>query len=119
MPSPFDAVTFNHGPVMKNRFMLSPLTNQQSNPDGTLSDDEERWLTMRAAGGFGMTMTCASHVDALGQDHARQEEVSIWRKAGGIASNFTACDSSTAVCFADRKPRLPAPVRHPAAGSCC
>ncbi len=67
MPTPFDAVTFLHGPAMKNRFMLAPLTNQQSNPDGTLSDDEERWLTMRAAGGFGMTMTCASHVDPRGQ----------------------------------------------------
>lgn len=67
MSTPFDAVTFTHGPTMKNRFMLSPLTNQQSNPDGTLSDDEERWLTMRAAGGFGMTMTCASHVDSRGQ----------------------------------------------------
>ena len=67
MSTPFDAVTFVHGPAMKNRFMLSPLTNQQSNPDGTLSDDEQRWLTMRAAGGFGMTMTCASHVDPLGQ----------------------------------------------------
>ena len=72
MSSPFDAVTFAHGPAMKNRFMLSPLTNQQSNPDGTLSDDEERWLTMRAAGGFGMTMTCASHVEARGQAFAGQ-----------------------------------------------
>ncbi len=67
MSTPFDAVTFSHGPAMKNRFMVSPLTNLQSNPDGTLSDDEERWLTMRAAGGFGMTMTCASHVDLRGQ----------------------------------------------------
>ena len=67
MPTPFDAVTFLHGPAMKNRFMLAPLTNLQSNPDGTLSGDEERWLTMRAAGGFGMTMTCASHVDPRGQ----------------------------------------------------
>ena len=67
MPTPFDAVTFVRGPAMKNRFMLAPLTNQQSNPDGTISADEERWLTMRAAGGFGMTMTCASHVDPLGQ----------------------------------------------------
>lgn len=67
MSTPFDAVAFAHGPAMKNRFMLSPLTNQQSNADGTLSGDEERWLTMRAAGGFGMTMTCASHVDRLGQ----------------------------------------------------
>ena len=67
MSTLFDAVTFNHGPAMKNRFMLCPLTNQQSHADGTLSDDEERWLTMRAAGGFGMTMTCASHVDPRGQ----------------------------------------------------
>lgn len=52
---------------MKNRFMLAPLTNQQSHADGTLSDDEYRWLTMRAQGGFGLTMTCASHVDARGQ----------------------------------------------------
>ena len=72
MPAPFDAVTFLHGPAMKNRFMLSPLTNQQSNPDGTLSDDEERWLTMRAAGGFGMTMTCASHVEKRGQGFSGQ-----------------------------------------------
>jgi len=72
MSTLFDAVTFMHGPAMKNRFMLAPLTNLQSNPDGTLSDDEERWLTMRAAGGFGMTMTCASHVDPLGQGFPRQ-----------------------------------------------
>lgn len=67
MPTPFDTVTFSRGPAMKNRFMLAPLTNQQSHADGTLSADEERWLTMRAAGGFGMTVTCASHVEARGQ----------------------------------------------------
>lgn len=72
MSTPFDPVSFAHGPAMKNRFMLAPLTNQQSNPDGTLSADEERWLTMRAAGGFGMTMTCASHVDPRGQGFAGQ-----------------------------------------------
>jgi 2,4-dienoyl-CoA reductase-like NADH-dependent reductase (Old Yellow Enzyme family) len=52
---------------MKNRFMLAPLTNLQSHPDGTLSDDEFRWLTMRADGGFGLVMTCAAHVQAVGQ----------------------------------------------------
>lgn len=67
MSSPFDPVTFLHGPAMPNRFMLAPLTNQQSHPDGTLSDDEHRWLTMRATGGFGLTMTCAAHVQAVGQ----------------------------------------------------
>ncbi|MDX2233249.1 MAG: NADH:flavin oxidoreductase [Hyphomonadaceae bacterium] len=54
------------GAVLKNRFVLAPLTNLQSHPDGTLSDDEFRWLTMRAAGGFGLTMTCAASVQAVG-----------------------------------------------------
>ena len=58
---------FLHGPPMPNRFMLAPLTNQQSHHDGTLSDDEHHWLTMRAHGGFGLTMTCAAHVQAVGQ----------------------------------------------------
>lgn len=47
--------------------MLAPLTNLQSHPDGTLSDDEFRWLVKRAEGGFGLTMTCAAHVQADGQ----------------------------------------------------
>ncbi len=63
----FDRLTFAHGPQMKNRFMLAPLTNLQSHPDGRLSDDEFHWLTMRAKGGFGLTMTCAAHVQAVGQ----------------------------------------------------
>jgi 2,4-dienoyl-CoA reductase-like NADH-dependent reductase (Old Yellow Enzyme family) len=52
---------------MKNRFMLAPLTNTQSHQDGSLADDEYRWLTMRARGGFGLTMTCASHVQPAGK----------------------------------------------------
>ena len=67
MSTPFDTVTFGTGPAMKNRFMLAPLTNCQSNADGTLSDDEFHWLTMRAEGGFGLTMTCAAHVQKVGQ----------------------------------------------------
>lgn len=52
---------------MKNRFMLAPLTNQQSHEDGQLSDDELHWLTMRAKGQFGLVMTCASHVQEVGK----------------------------------------------------
>lgn len=72
MSTLFDAVSFAHGPSMKNRFMLSPLTNQQSHQDGTLSDEEYKWLTMRAEGGFGLTMTCASHVIANGKGFSGQ-----------------------------------------------
>ena len=63
----FQPLTFRHGAVMKNRFMLAPMTNLQSFEDGRLSDEEFRWLTMRAQGGFGLTMTCASHVQAVGK----------------------------------------------------
>ena len=52
---------------MPNRFMLAPLTNLQSHDDGTLSEDEYRWLRMRAQGGFGLVMTCAAHVQPEGQ----------------------------------------------------
>jgi len=52
---------------MKNRFMLAPLTNQQSHEDGRCSDEEHHWLTKRAEGGFGLTMTCAAHVQPEGQ----------------------------------------------------
>ena len=55
------------GRTVPNRLFLAPLTNTQSHVDGKLSDDEYRWLTMRAQGGFGVTMTCASHVQAIGQ----------------------------------------------------
>lgn len=63
----FNPLSFSHGPDMKNRFMLAPLTNTQSHIDGKLSDDEYNWLTMRAKGGFGLTMCCAAHVQAIGQ----------------------------------------------------
>lgn len=72
MHDPFENVTFAHGPAAKNRFMLSPLTNQQSHADGVLSDEEYRWLVMRAEGGFGIVSTCAAHVQAAGQGFAGQ-----------------------------------------------
>jgi len=71
-----DTITFPRGPAMKNRFMLAPLTNFQSHADGTLSDDEYRWLVKRATGGFGLTMTCAAHVQPGGQGFPGQ--LGIW-----------------------------------------
>ena len=60
-------ITFPCGATMKNRFMLAPLTNQQSHENGQLSNDELKWLTMRAEGAFGLVMTCASHVQEIGK----------------------------------------------------
>ncbi|WP_422073248.1 NADH:flavin oxidoreductase [Tranquillimonas rosea] len=68
----FAPLSLPRGPKIKNRFVLAPLTNTQSHEDGTLSDDEYRWLTMRAEGGFGLVTTCASHVSAPGKAFAGQ-----------------------------------------------
>jgi 2,4-dienoyl-CoA reductase-like NADH-dependent reductase (Old Yellow Enzyme family) len=62
-----DPLPLTRGPTWSNRITLAPLTNWQSHADGTLGEDEYRWLTMRAQGGFSMTMTCAAHVQASGQ----------------------------------------------------
>ncbi|HEY8005165.1 MAG TPA: NADH:flavin oxidoreductase [Phenylobacterium sp.] len=67
MPDLLEPLSLAHGPALKNRLVLAPLTNLQSNPDGTLSDDEFKWLTYRARGGFALTMTCAAHVQRIGQ----------------------------------------------------
>lgn len=76
--SPGTPLTFAGGKTMKNRFMLAPLTNLQSNADGTLSEEELQWLAMRAEGQFGMVMTCATYVQQVGK---------CWPGQLGIASD--------------------------------
>jgi 2,4-dienoyl-CoA reductase-like NADH-dependent reductase (Old Yellow Enzyme family) len=89
----FQALNFSCGATLKNRFMLAPLTNTQSHPDGKLSDDEYNWLIMRAKGGFGLTMTCAAHIQAVGQGFPGQLGIfsdehleGLTRLANGIKS---------------------------------
>lgn len=72
LPNLFNPLNLPRGPQIKNRFVLAPLTNTQSFEDGTLSDEEYRWLTMRAEGGFGLVTTCASHISATGKVFAGQ-----------------------------------------------
>lgn len=79
-----DRLELTHGPAWANRFALAPLTNTQSHADGTLSEDEYRWLVARAAGGFGLTMTCASHVAREGQAWGGQLGISDDRHLPGL-----------------------------------
>ena len=74
-----DPLPLRRGAPLANRFMLAPLTNQQSHVDGTLSDEEFHWLTMRSQGGFALTMTCAAHVQKGGQ--AFEGQLGIWSDA--------------------------------------
>ena len=74
-----DPLRLAHGPALKHRIALAPLTNWQSHADGTLGEDEYRWLTMRAQGGFALAMSCAAHVQAGGQGFPGQ--LGIWSDA--------------------------------------
>ena len=58
-------LTFKCGATMPNRVVLAPMTNQQSNADGTLGEDEYRWLVRR--NGFGLVETCAANVSLDGK----------------------------------------------------
>lgn len=72
MTSLTDPLPLRRGPALPNRLALAPMTNTQSHPDGTLSDEEIAWLVSRARGGFGHTVTAAAYVDPAGQAWAGQ-----------------------------------------------
>ncbi|MFT4038735.1 MAG: NADH:flavin oxidoreductase [Thermomicrobiales bacterium] len=63
----FTPLPLLRGPALKNRLMLAPLTNQQSNPDRTANDFDIDWVRRCAEGGYALTMTCAATVQATGQ----------------------------------------------------
>lgn len=86
MTSLFDPLTFKRGPAMPNRFMLAPLTNMQSHENGVISQEEARWLEMRAEGGFGSVMTAAAYVQQAGKGFRGQ----IGVHAGEVQSGLTA-----------------------------
>jgi 2,4-dienoyl-CoA reductase-like NADH-dependent reductase (Old Yellow Enzyme family) len=64
------------GLEIAGRVAMAPLTNRQSHDDGTLGDDEYRWLVRRAADGFPWVSTCAAYVS---------DEGKAWQGQLGIA----------------------------------
>ncbi len=93
-------LTFPRGPSINNRFMLAPLTNTQSFEDGKLSEEEFKWLTMRAEGGFGLTMTCAAYVQANGKGFPGQLGVFSDEHLEGLTrlSSKIKSNGSVAIC---------------------
>lgn len=61
-----EPLTLRCGATLSHRVVLAPLTNKQSNSDGTLHDDEFEWLTRRA-GEFAIVSTCAAYVSDEGK----------------------------------------------------
>lgn len=60
-------LSFHRGAIARNRVWLAPMTNQQSQADGSLGEAELLWLEARAAGGFGVVETCAAYVTQDGK----------------------------------------------------
>lgn len=67
MTSLADPLPLHHGPTWRNRLIMAPLTNKQSHPDGSLSQDEHRWLEARGEGGFAHVPTAAAYVAPAGK----------------------------------------------------
>src|SRR3569833_1219706 len=68
----FKPLTLLHGPAMRNRFMMDPLTSQQSEHDGTASEFDLLWTEQLAKSGYGSIQTSASTVEAGGIAFERQ-----------------------------------------------
>ncbi|MGV3553286.1 NADH:flavin oxidoreductase [Rhizobium sp.] len=68
----FKPLSLLHGPAMRNRFMLAPLTNQQSERDGTPSEFDQDWISQLSQGGYALITTGAATVEASGIAYGRQ-----------------------------------------------
>ena len=71
-----ESINLGRGFIAKNRTLLAAMTNKQSNSDGTLSDEEIKWLVRRGQGGFGITTTAAANVTKQGQGW--EGEMGVW-----------------------------------------
>lgn len=96
----FSPFSFRNGVRAANRVALAPMTNLQSHPDGSLSDDELRWLELRAEGGFGVIETCAAHVTLDGQAWAGELGIFDDRLLPGLTRLAAALRGRGAVALA-------------------
>ena len=92
-----DELELTRGPRWRNRLMLAPLTNVQSDPDGTLSEAEIAWLLARARGGFALVTTAAAYVTPAGKAWAGQLGVDDDARLPGLERLATALRSAGAV----------------------
>ena len=68
----FKPLTLLHGPAMRNRFMMAPLTSQQSEYDGTASEFDQYWIEQLAQSGYALIQASAATVEAGGIAFERQ-----------------------------------------------
>lgn len=94
----FEPLGLLRGAALPNRFVLAPMTNQQSGEDGTLGDDELHWLRLRAQGGFGHVVTCACHVAEEGKGFPGELGIFSDKLLPGLTRLAGALRAGGAVC---------------------
>jgi len=62
MSKVFSPIELKNGKILKNRLAVAPMTTQQSNPNGSLSDAEAAWLTRLTEDDYGMVISCAASI---------------------------------------------------------
>lgn len=85
----FEPLTLSHGRAMRNRFMMAPLTNQQSESDGRASVFDQEWISQLAQGGYGLIQTCAATVEPGGIAFTRQLGIHDDDQLPGLAQMAT------------------------------
>lgn len=86
----FKPLTLLHGPAMRNRFMLAPLTSQQSDFDGTASQYDQSWIEQLSQSCYGLIQTSAATVEAGGIAFERQLGIHSDAHLPGLAQMATA-----------------------------
>ena len=87
----------NSNKSIPNRSVLAALTNKQSNEDGSLTEQEIRWLERRAKEGFGVITTAAAYVHHSGKSWAGELGVHSDAMLPGLENLATRINSHGAI----------------------
>lgn len=79
-------LTFPNGAQLKHRIGLAALTNLQSPEKGKISEEEMRWMRMRAEGGCSMIITAATYITPSGQGFPGQIGISSDEQLPGLTA---------------------------------
>lgn len=86
----FKPLSLLHGPKMRNRFMMAPLTSQQSDFDGTASIYDQDWIEQLAKSNYGLIQTGAATVEAGAIAFERQMGIHSDKHLPGLTKMATA-----------------------------
>lgn len=62
MSKVFSKIGLNKEKNLKNRLAVAPMTTQQSNADGSISNAETDWMTRVSEDGYGLVISCAASI---------------------------------------------------------